>query len=214
MNIVDIKYGSTAGAGGDNQDKILCEQLSEDTFVAILADGIGGLEHGDLAAETVVRSIYNTVKAILPLIDIPQALSVAFDKADKAIEEQSRNLRCKMGAAVSVVIVASDSVHCAWQGNVRLYYQKADRWCLLTEDHVKSSDSSTLLTRCVNGKGFRYPISTLSATSANVSSLLLCTDGFYLSDSCMQLVQKGEISSSHLDPQQDDASYILLELKR
>ncbi len=58
MNNRDIKYDSIAGVGGVNQDKILFEQLSQDSYIAILADGMGGLQHGDLAADLVVRNIY------------------------------------------------------------------------------------------------------------------------------------------------------------
>ena len=157
MNIVDIKYGSVAGVGGFNQDRILCDQLADDSYIAILADGMGGLQHGDLAAGIVVHNIYNKVKDNLPLTDISFVLNEAFIQADHAIAERILVLHCKMGVAVTFVIVKGNTLYCAWQGNVRLYCQQDGELVQLTEDHIKSGDSNTLLTRCVNGKGYpRY----------------------------------------------------------
>ncbi len=213
MNITDIKHSSIAGVGGINQDKILFEQLSNDSYIAILADGMGGLQHGDLAAGLVVQNIYNKVKNESPLDDIPHVLKDAFVQADQTIAEQSQLLHCKMGAAVTVVIVKGNTLYYAWQGNVRLYSQEDDNMVQLTEDHTKSSDCNTLLTRCVNGKGYRYPIPVHSKELVGISSLMLCTDGFYQSEEYMALAEQDKLPPN-LEPQQDDASYIILHLKQ
>lgn len=209
MNIRDIKYDSIAGIGGVNQDKIMFEQLSCDSYIAILADGMGGLQHGDLAADIVVRNIYNKVKSELPWGDIPHVLREAFVQADQAIAERSQLLHCKMGAAVTVVIIKGDTLYYAWQGNVRLYSQEDGNLRQLSEDHTKGSDYNTLLTRCVNGKGYRYPIPVHSKDLAGVSTLMLCSDGYYQSEEYMALAEQDQVPPN-IEPQYDDASYIIL----
>ncbi len=211
MKIVDIKYDSIAGVDGLKQDRILCEQIADGTYIAILADGMGGLQHGDVAADTVVRSIYNKVKGEHPLTDIPHVLTAAFIQADKAIAERSHSLHCKMGAAVTVVIIKGDILHYAWQGNVRLYCQEKGELTQLTEDHVKGGGCSTLLTRCVNGKGYRYPIPIHSKALTEETTLWLCSDGFYQSEKCMKFIEQGILPPSGIGTQQDDASYVILE---
>ena len=211
MNSVSVKYDSIAGVGGVNQDRILCEQLADD-YIAILADGMGGLQHGDLAADIVVHDICNKVKDEVPLTDIPHVLNEAFTQADHAIAERSRQLHCKMGTAVTVVIIKGNTLYCAWQGNVRLYCQQEGELVQLTEDYVKSDNCNTLLTRCVNGKGYRYPIPILTKTLQGVSFLILCSDGFYQSENYLVLAEQDKLPPS-IEPQQDDASYIILQLK-
>lgn len=213
MNITDIKHSSIAGVGRNNQDKILFEQLSNDSYIAILADGMGGLQYGELAADLVVQNIYNKVKDEFSLSDIPPVLKEAFVLADQTIAERSQLLHCKMGAAVTVVIIKGNTLYYAWQGNVRLYSQEDGNLLQLTEDHTKSRDCNTLLTCCVNGKGYRYPIPVHSKDLVGISSLMLCTDGFYQMEEYMAQAKQDQLPPK-LEPQQDDASYIILHLKQ
>ena len=210
---MDIKYGSAAGFDGVNQDRILCGQVSGDMFVAILADGIGGLQHGGLAADIVVQSIWGAIKGNIASGDIPQVLTAAFCQADFDIAKQSQSMHCKMGAAVTVVVIKGDSLYCAWQGNVRLYFRADGKMAQLTEDHIKSSDCNTLLTRCVNGKGYRRPVPILTKSLQGASSLMLCSDGFYQSAKCMAQALQGELPSA-IESHPDDASCIIMKIKR
>lgn len=91
--------------------------------------------------------------------DFPvDVLRMAFNAADSAINGKCRDLKCKMGAAVTAALVIEDSLYYAWQGNVRLYKVHGNEAMLLTTDHVVVDAEGTFLTRCVNGKGFRENI--------------------------------------------------------
>lgn len=57
--MIDINYCSQKGLCDTNQDFILCKQLQDGSCIAILADGMGGLQYGEIAAATVAQSIYN-----------------------------------------------------------------------------------------------------------------------------------------------------------
>lgn len=209
--MVDIKYGSQKGTGDTNQDFILCKQLTDDCIIIVLADGMGGLQYGDIAATTVAKSIYDTLTN-QQTGDTKEMLCKAFEEADLAIADKCRSLHCKMGAAVTALVIKGDSVYYAWQGNVRLYGKQNDCLLQLTEDHVKNGTGNTLLTRCVNGKGFRYPISVQETKVSEHSLLFLCTDGFYQSKDCMSLVNDG-LLPSNIDGIEDDASYVLIKLQ-
>ena len=56
--MIGIKYCSQKGLCDTNQDFILCKQLQDGSCIAILADGMGGLQYGEIAAATVAQSIY------------------------------------------------------------------------------------------------------------------------------------------------------------
>jgi len=77
MIMVDIKYCSQKGSGDTNQDFILCKQLQDGSCVAILADGMGGLQYGEIAAATTAQSIYETLEPKLLSKQILQLLQNA-----------------------------------------------------------------------------------------------------------------------------------------
>lgn len=154
--MIDINYCSQKGLCDTNQDFILRKQLQDGSCIAILADGMGGLQYGEIAAATVAQSIYK-ILAEHNSVDIRELLAKAFEQADIAVADKCKTLCCKMGAAVTVLYIKDDTAYYAWQGNVRLYYKKGKGIHQLTEDHQKEGDNCTFLTRCVNGRGFRQP---------------------------------------------------------
>lgn len=208
--MVEIKYDSQKGTGETNQDFILCKQLDDSCLIFILADGMGGLQHGDIAAKIVAQSICETF-AKYKSDNIRNTFIEAFRCADSAIADKCKYLHCKMGAAVTVLIIKGDTAYYAWQGNVRLYGKQNGNYLILTEDHVKKVTDNTLLTRCVNGKGFRYPISIKEKSLFGISLLFICSDGFYLSKDCMTQINEGVLSTS-VERTEDDASYIQIKI--
>ena len=129
-----------------------------------------------------------------------ELLCKAFDMADELIRQKCYELRCKMGAAVCVALIGKDSVHYAWQGNVRLYRKDNVELQLLTTDHIVVGGNTTLLTRCINGKGFREPIPVESVPVNAANTILMCSDGYYQSTNNMQSQLPANLS--------DDASVI------
>lgn len=209
--MIDIKYGSQKGTGDTNQDFILCKQLTDSCLLFILADGMGGLQHGDIAAKIVVQSIYETF-AKYESDDIRERFIKAFEHADSEIADKCRYLHCKMGAAVTALVIKEDTAYYAWQGNVRLYVKQKEQLILLTEDHVKKVTDETLLTRCVNGKGFRYPITIKETPIYKKHLLLMCSDGFYQSKDCIAQINDGMLPTD-TERTEDDASYIQIKIE-
>jgi serine/threonine protein phosphatase PrpC len=191
---------SIAGNSKTNEDYILCQDLSEEWSLAILADGMGGLSYGNEAARIVSHTIVNFIASNLNKYEPQELLRKAFDIADESIRQKCYKLRCKMGAAVCVALIGMDSVYYVWQGNVRLYKKDIDNLQLLTTDHIAVGGSTTLLTHCINGKGFREPIPIESIPINNVNTILICSDGYYQNTSNMQCQLPANLS--------DDASII------
>lgn len=127
---------SIAGNGKTNEDYILCQDLFEEYSLAILADGMGGLSYGNIAAQIVSHAIADFIASNLHKYEPKELLRKAFDIADELIRQKCYELRCKMGAAVCVALIGEDSVYYAWQGNVRLYRKDNDELQLLTTDHI------------------------------------------------------------------------------
>lgn len=179
METMKFNTFSIAGNGKANEDYILCRDLSEEYSLAILADGMGGLSYGYEAAKIVSHIIADFVKYNMHEYEPQELLRKAFDMADESIRQKCYDLRCKMGAAICVALIGKDSIHYAWQGNVRLYKKTNDELQLLTTDHIAVGGSTTLMTRCINGKGFRELVPVESVSINEGDTIYLCSDGYY-----------------------------------
>ena len=183
--------------------------------IVVLADGMGGLSHGDLAAKTVVQTVFDVVEKGIKQYDTADLLRRSLNDADAQIGILCRKLKCRMGAAVTALIIADNTAYYTWFGNVRLYLSSESKFETLTKDHVFSSGkcNDTFLTRCINGKGFReLPPIGITALNQPVT-LYLCTDGFY------QSVAESDIKGFDLDTlhnplnTEDDSSVIEIKLQ-
>ena len=179
METMKFNTFSIAGNGKANEDYILCRDLPEEYSLAILADGMGGLSYGYEAAKIVSHTIADFVKHNMHEYEPQELLRKAFDMADESIRQKCYDLRCKMGAAICVGLIGKDSIHYAWQGNVRLYKRTNDTLQLLTTDHIAVGKNAPLLTRCINGKGFREPIPVECVSINDGDTIFLCSDGYY-----------------------------------
>ena len=175
-----IKSSSHNGIGKINEDCRICRKLSNNRMIAILADGMGGLSHGDLAARIVANTIAQVIEEQIGTIVPENLLRNAVNQANEAIKSKNHALRCKMGAAIAVLLIMEEKAYFSWLGNVRIYLKENNNMKQLTIDHAINIENKNLyLTRCINGKEFREesPCGIVSFTPAK--RLLLCTDGFY-----------------------------------
>ena len=179
MKTIDFNTISYPGNNKNNEDYILCRKVSGNGLVAILADGMGGLSHGaeaaKIASESILTTVLNRIQECLP----EDVLRMAFDAADIAISKKCRELKCKMGAAVTVALITDDSLYYAWQGNVRLYKVADCKLSLLTKDHIVEETEGTYLTRCVNGKGYRENVPNKQEKLEYADRIYICSDGYY-----------------------------------
>jgi serine/threonine protein phosphatase PrpC len=193
----------------DNEDRLAIQELSESGIVAVLADGMGGLSLGDMAADVVTKSIADYIKSNYKGSDDQKVLHEALDYADKELRNVSMTNKSNMGAAVAVVIVHDHHQYCTWQGNVRIYVQHDNKLSLITEDHIANIGyGRTALTRCIKGAGLRDDVPFVSRELINDDAVILCTDGLYsVDESDMASSSVDEIKARIVSPE-DDASLI------
>lgn len=211
MKKIEFKSFSFPGMNKVNEDYILCHKLSDNSLIAILADGMGGLSYGAEAAKIVSESILNTTLDKIQEYPQEEVLRLSFETADSAIHQKCRELKCKMGSAVTVALIIDDSLYYAWQGNVRLYKVGNDEPLLLTTDHIVAETGGTLLTRCVNGKGYREGVTIKQEKLEQVDRIYICSDGCYQHINFNAMVnQDMEFASDGVF--EDDASWIEVKM--
>lgn len=99
---------------------------SEDTRIFVLCDGMGGYECGEVASKIVSETVAEQLNQVLSTADVitdqdlVQALSVAYERLDKALVE------CpgisKMGTTLTIVAIHKNGVIAAHIGDSRIYH--------------------------------------------------------------------------------------------
>lgn len=206
MKTIEFKVFSYSGKDKANEDYASCLKLSDTCLVAVLADGMGGLSYGAEAAKIVSESIMAAIRDNVQECSPEEILRMAFDAADVAIYRKCRELKCRMGAAVTIALVMDSILYYAWQGNVRLYKVLDSKLSLLTTDHIVEDTEGTFLTRCINGKGFRENIPVMYEELDYIDEIIICSDGCYQHMNLMEFTKHSTISFAK--DNSDDCSLI------
>lgn len=167
-----------------NEDRLQVKKLSGDSILAVMADGMGGLGHGEIAADIAVHVIISSLetKTEVAEADIIRALY----SADEAIEQESRLRGMKMGCAIAIVSIQHNQMLFLSLGNIRISF--CDEQGTITETFTKDSTftdclGGSYLTNCLRGKGFREVPCVEKIDLPEVFHIRMCTDGFYNPDS-------------------------------
>ena len=192
-------YQSTRpGSRPDNEDRIGFS-YSRDALLMVVADGMGGHLHGEVAAHLAVRTLTEEFRKLAqPRLDDPAAfLRIAFQRAHRAINDFSaqRHLLETPHTTLVAALVQDDQAWWAHAGDSRLYFIRGGRLVARTDDHsavaklVRSGLISeeqagvhpdrNRVTNCLGG--YAMPETELHepVPLRENDILLLCTDGLW-----------------------------------
>ncbi len=206
-----IETFSIGGIGQENEDRLLVQHIGTDTIMAVLADGMGGLDSGSVAAEIVVEAIVNFIKDNFNGNNERDILYNALHYANKQIAKTNEEKKIKTGAAVAVVLITNNHLYYTWQGNVRIYVYKHEYKELITQDHIADTGyGKTALTRCIKGSELRDDVPICYKEIASEDTIWICSDGFYNATESIISVFPFEIIKEKMQNLEDDASCIII----
>ena len=190
----------------DNEDRLIVQNMGVFGISAVLADGMGGLILGDVAADVVTKSVADYIMKNYQGYGERSILHKALEYADKELRNVSIENKSNMGAAIAVVIVLDHHLYCIWQGNVRVYVRHKNKLNLVTKDHI--GYGKTALTRCIKGAGLRDDIPFVDYELADDDVVFLCTDGMYNVAESYILNSSVDEIMTYIGSPEDDASLI------
>ncbi|MDP1843283.1 MAG: protein phosphatase 2C domain-containing protein [Sediminibacterium sp.] len=129
---LDIISFTNQGLRHSNEDRYYHSQIDENSYLLLLADGMGGYADGNLAAEIAIEEISNYIKKGLE-IDLEKRIEFAFLNAHKIIKEKLHNA----GATVGGILFTDDSIFIFWAGDIKI--------TLINGRNVYSSKEHTML---------------------------------------------------------------------
>ncbi len=216
---VKIHGYSDVGLSRDhNEDDYICEP---DMSLAILADGMGGHNAGEVASQIAVQQVCSALKAVLrPEFELGNDIQYkdivrdAVELANTEIHEHSlEHPECAgMGTTLVSTLVRDDKIMLANVGDSRIYRLRNKKLEQLTNDHslvqelvengylsaeeANLSVSKNLITRAL-GIGAEVEVDVFVHDIQEDDIYLLCSDG--LSD----LVEDDEIEGSLVEHNSD-----------
>ena len=189
-----------------NQDNILVkigEENGNEFGLFIVADGMGGLSHGDSASSIIIDEFSKWWNDSLPQIlmqesnnmsvNISNSLDSMILKTNSMIIDLGNFLNTKIGSTLSLLFLYQDSYIIKHVGDSRIYIvnKTVD---LLTEDHswvhdqvkearltpqeAKSHPKRNVLTNCIGIYENVEWFEKINRFSSN-DSFILCSDGFH-----------------------------------
>lgn len=186
------------GTRAMNEDRVGCWSTSAAVLMAV-ADGLGGHEHGEVAAELAVTLLGAAFqREALPRLADPAAFlerGLAAGHAAILREAQSRGLPETPRTCLVACVVQDGHAHWTHIGDTRLYHIRGARILTRTRDHtvvqqlidegrireeaVSSHPERNRLLQCLGGYRLPRPQAAESARLAKDDILLLCSDGLW-----------------------------------
>ncbi len=123
-----------------NQDAFIAGEIAKNFTFAIVCDGMGGANAGNIASEIAVKTVseylYNSYRENMTNEDIERVIKSAISSANLQIfERASKNEALNgMGTTIAVAIVKDNDVIIAHVGDSRIYLV-SDTLTQLTKDH-------------------------------------------------------------------------------
>lgn len=135
-----IFQSSDQGPREYNQDRI-AYSYSKDAVLAVVADGMGGHRHGEVAAQLAVKILTEAFQRMaLPILANPaKFLTDHILQIHDAIENHviSKALPDSPRTTLVAALVQNDELYCAHVGDSRLYHIRDGRVIFCTQDHSK-----------------------------------------------------------------------------
>jgi len=112
--------------------------LAHGGFLAVLCDGMGGMEHGDVASQTAVRAILDGYSEKLPGETIPAALERAARKANEQVIAAALDLGLKEGVGTTLVaaVLHDDYLYFVSVGDSAIYHVRDGDIHMVNRPHV------------------------------------------------------------------------------
>jgi PPM family protein phosphatase len=141
-----IQFGSHYAIGGRNnlEDRVAARHIRTagglELSVAMVADGIGGHNAGEIAAQLALNVVYESLETspIRNPAQLPQALRRALERANAVVYREALADKSKqgMGTTGTVVVIHDQRLYLAHVGDSRAYLVRNGRAIQLTQDHT------------------------------------------------------------------------------
>lgn len=239
-----MRYKATADTDigiskNTNQDSVLIKHASTEVgevLLAVVCDGMGGLEKGELASATVIRAFSKWFDEELPFelesVDmqvIGAKWSLLLKEINVQIMEYSKAHRIDgVGTTFSGILFVDDQYVIGHVGDTRVYHISSSLTQLttdqtfvareisrgtLTPEQAKTDKRRNMLLQCIGASRVVEP--QIICGSAEKGAYMLCSDGFRHEISESEIYESlNPINLMNKDAMHSNAKYLIEQAKR
>ena len=213
-----ICQASRQGSRKYNQDRV-AYSYSKDALLVVLADGLGGHRHGEIAAQLAVKTLIESFQRMaLPILASPfKFLSEHIIQVHNAIDSHTAVNDWLEAPRTTIVaaIVQHGELYCAHAGDSRLYHFRDGGLLYRTEDHsqiqimfrkglVSKAEMATHPERnkiynCLGGEMPPQVDMAQKRVLRDGDTVLLCTDGLWSlidEDEMAEILRNGPVTDT------------------
>jgi serine/threonine protein phosphatase PrpC len=119
-----------------NEDFIISALLSETSSIHIVADGMGGYEHGDWASKAVAETMVNYFQQHINVASSIEALiRDAVGLSNETLRTMKSQAHAKMGSTLAGLLFINDLAYAFWVGDARIYHLRNHQIIFQSTDH-------------------------------------------------------------------------------
>jgi serine/threonine protein phosphatase PrpC len=189
---MEIFSFSGKGQRKTNDDYYVNVQFKENVCLHIVADGMGGYSHGDIAAKTAVETIIEYFSSRYQEQKAEQVIQESLRAANEQIQQKQKELQTKLGTTIAGVFIRENIAYAFWLGDVQIYHFRKEVLLFLSESHSLVNEMrkneillhkdieryGNIVTQSLSGSGLKtIPIIQLELHPNDV--ICICSDGFY-----------------------------------
>lgn len=226
---MEVYSFSAKGKRETNEDYLLIRQLTHDCSLYLVADGMGGYLHGEIASSLACETIAEYIITNYGIIDNTQLITESLSLANNKINEKRKELATKMGTTIAGFLIEGSKAYFFWLGDVRIYHFQKDVILFQSEDHSLISDMKkqrnvsvkeierygNIVTRSLTGSPFEKEPPIVISILKPGDKILLCTDGLWRNKNITTLIDlpETEIQNCFLPLEStNDDNYSFLKL--
>lgn len=175
-----------------NEDKFDYLQ-TRDSLAAVVCDGMGGYNGGDVAASIAANNIINHLKLTLQNSDLEKEIIIAFKVANDLISVKSIENKSNMGTTAALLLIRESEFITAHLGDSRIYLIRDNKITRLTKDHSRVQqlmdeqnlsleealkiEDRNAITRALGVNGLSKPDTSKPQNVLLNDIFLICSDG-------------------------------------
>ena len=180
-----------------------CTAVKECGLLAIVCDGMGGMEGGETASRVCAEHIYNGYYHMGKADDVCQTLRELVTAADAEVAELTdhNGRRLISGTTVAAAVIRDGKAYWVSVGDSRIYYahngqleqltrdhnfrlllqEQCDAGCITQEDVDNDRQREALISYVGKGGGLLIDTGAIELGEAENDMIVLCSDGLYKS---------------------------------
>ncbi|SDD85565.1 protein phosphatase [Dyadobacter soli] len=121
-----------------NQDLIFEYTASDGSYLLAVVDGMGGYDHGEIAASIVCENIVTYLSTVQTIDDFH--LQKGINKSNLAIRQHNNRKIATMGATVGGVVIKGNELSYFWIGDVKIFHFRNKKLLFESTPHTLVND--------------------------------------------------------------------------